>query len=107
MERLAGEGMFTLRLGLSAVPADLEDVADEIGDRLDAYRPQLSEAAAGLELSLTVVAADLWVAVLLAMAAVTGVGYPVARLDAGPLHQTAEQSSPDHRTGREAHGSTR
>ena len=89
MGSLVGEGVFALRLGLGVVPAELDDVANEIGDRLDPYQPRLAESATGLELSLTVVASDLWVAVLLAMAAVTGVGYPVVRLDAWPVEPTA------------------
>ena len=86
-----GGGVFTLRLGLGAVQAELNEVATEFGDRLDGYQPRLAESAAGLELSLTVAASDLWVAVLLAMAAVTGVGYAVVRLEAWPVEPTTAQ----------------
>ena len=51
-------------------PAALQDVVGEIGDRLDAYQPRLRERPSRASmLSLTVVARDLWLAVLLAMAA--------------------------------------
>lgn len=82
---MTGSGAFDLRLGLSPVPAHLYDVLGEITDRLDAHQPQLTEGPAGLELSLTVVASDLWTAVLLALAAVADTGYVVVQLEARPV----------------------
>ena len=67
---------FAVGLGLPAVPASAEEVRREFGDRLDAYRPRLTRTRDGrLVVSLTIGAQDLWAAVLLAMAAVTGTGY--------------------------------
>ena len=86
---LGGRPVFGLRVGLGPTAVSRTDVLTEIGDRLDEFEPRLSEVGAHLELSLTVVAADLWVAVLLAMAAVTATGYHVTRLDARPLDVTA------------------
>jgi hypothetical protein len=71
----------------------MDDVRWEIGNRLDAFEPRLSQRKADLELSLTIAAADLRVAVLLAMSAVTGTGYPVVRLDAQPAAQSADQAT--------------
>ncbi len=82
---MTGAQVFALRLGLGPVPANVNDVRQEIGRRLDDYEPQLLRKQAELELSLTITAGDLWVAVLTAMAAVTGTGYPVIELDAWPL----------------------
>ena len=50
---------FALQLSLGLVPADLEAVRVEIGDRLDLYEPVLSQAEAVFQLSLTIVAGDL------------------------------------------------
>ena len=55
---LSGASEFALRLGLGAVPAALEEVVVEIGDRLDAYQPRVREGTTGIDLSLTVVARD-------------------------------------------------
>ena len=97
-----GARAFALHLGLGPVPADVDDVLAEMGDRLDAHEPLLSEGETGLELSLTVVASDLWVAVLLAMAAVTDVGYAVVRLEARPAERRAGRpptAAPDTEPG--------
>lgn len=85
--------VFALRIGLGPVPASVDDVRREIGDRLDAFDPRLSQRTAELELSLTIAATDLWVAVLLAMSVVTGTGYPVVALAAQSVEQSADQAS--------------
>ena len=84
---MTGAQAFAVHVDLGAIPASLDDVLVEIGNRLDSYAPRLSQQHAALELALTVEAADLWLAVLLAMAAVTNTGYRVIRLDARPLDQ--------------------
>jgi hypothetical protein len=76
---------YALRLDLGSVPASRDDVLLEIGDRLDHFAPRLAQKRSDLELVLTVEATDVWLAVLLAMAAVTSTGYPVVRLDAEPV----------------------
>ena len=62
---------FALQLSSGLVPADLEAVRVEIGDRLDLYEPVLAQAEAGFQ---TVVddCRGRPLAVLLAIAAVTG-----------------------------------
>lgn len=81
---MTGGPGYVLRLGLGPVPVTVDDMLAEIGDRLQAYEPQLTWQGAGLELTLTVEGRDLWLAVLSAMAAVTALGYPVVELDARP-----------------------
>ena len=76
---------FTLHLDLGPVAASPDEVLVEIGDRLDDLQPRLVRRSSDLQLSLTVRADDVWLAVLLAMAAVTSTGYPVVRLDARPV----------------------
>lgn len=74
-----------MRLGLGDVPASVEEVLVEIGDRLDDYQPRLVTRRDGsLVLGLTVVAADLWLALLIAMSAVSGTGYPPTWVEAKP-----------------------
>lgn len=73
---------YTVNLDLGLVPATTSEVLDEIGTRLDGFEPRLSRRRATLWVSLTVRAGDLWHAVLMAMAAVTGTGYPVMRIEA-------------------------
>jgi hypothetical protein len=84
---VTGTESFAVHVDLGTIPASLDDVLVEIGNRLDGYAPKLSQQKAALELALTVEATDLWLAVLLAMAAVTSTGYRVIRLDARPLDQ--------------------
>ena len=91
---MTGSQTYALCLGLGPVPAVLEEVRDEIGDRLDRYQPRLSQRPSELELSLTVVAGDLWSAVLLALAAVTNTGYPVERLDVRPAAESVARTTP-------------
>lgn len=77
---------FAVRLGLPDVPASAEDVHREMGDRLDPFRPRLTRTSDGrLVVFLTIGAQDLWAAVLLAMAAVTGSGYPPEWIQARPV----------------------
>lgn len=85
MTQWVGPQAYVLQLGLGAVPASLGDVRRELGGRLDDLEPRLSWDRDDLRLSLTVAASDLWGAVLTAMAAVTGTGYPVQRLDVRPV----------------------
>ena len=73
---LIAQRSYRLRLGLGTVPASVEEVLVEIGDRLDQYGPRLAAAHDGnLVLRLTVAASDLWLALLMAMNAVAGIGY--------------------------------
>lgn len=85
MQPVSGPQAFALHLDLGPVPASSREVQDEIGTRLDDLEPRFSWRKAELWVSLTVTAGDLWLAVLRAMAAVTGSGYPVVRLDARPV----------------------
>jgi hypothetical protein len=73
----------------------VDDVRWEIGDRLDAFDPRLTQPKSDLELSLTIAARDVWVAVLSAMAGVTGTGYPVVRLDAQRVGSTDRATAAD------------
>jgi hypothetical protein len=67
---------FLIRVGLGHIPASIEEIRHEIGDWLDDNQPILQRSQADeLVLSLTVVAADLWLSLLLAMACVTQTGY--------------------------------
>ena len=76
---------FLIRLGLGDIPASIEEIRHEIGDWLDDSQPILQHSQAGeLVLSLTVVAADLWLSVLLAMASVTQTGYQPHWIEARP-----------------------
>ena len=94
MARPGGAPTFALRVGLGPIPASVDDVLHEFGDRLDAFEPRLSQPTADFELSLTIVAGDLWVAILAAMSAVTGTGYPVLQLDARAVPQRATVGRP-------------
>lgn len=76
---------FTLDLDLGPIPADLIEVHHEIGDQLASYDARLSRRHAHTWVSITVTGSDLWQAVLLAMVAVTGTGYPVRGLTAESL----------------------
>jgi hypothetical protein len=76
---------FMIRVGLGAIPASIEEIRHEIGDWLDDHEPSLQHSQAGeLVLSLTVVATDLWLSVLLAMASVTQTGYQPHWIEARP-----------------------
>jgi hypothetical protein len=76
---------FLIRVGLGDIPASIEEIRDEIGDWLDDNQPILQRSQAGeLVLSLTIVAADLWLSVLLAMASVTQTGYQPHWIEARP-----------------------
>ena len=76
---------FTLRVGLGDIPASVEEIRSEIGDRLDDYLPLLRRTKDGrLVLTLRIAAADLWLSVLLAMAAVTTTGYEPRWIEARP-----------------------
>ena len=80
-----GHPSFALRLGLGQIPASVEDIMTELGDRLETYQPDLRSRPDGsVVLSLTIVAADLWLAILLAMAGVTGTGYSPTWIEAEP-----------------------
>ncbi|GAA3633229.1 hypothetical protein [Microlunatus ginsengisoli] len=91
----AGVGLFAVQLGLGLVPADLDDVRIELGDRLDGYDALLSHGEGGFELSLTIVARDLWAAVLQALAATAQLGYRPVRLDARPADVDAARGRPE------------
>ena len=76
---------FLIRVGLGHSPASIEEVRHEIGDWLDDNQPILQRSQADeLVLSLTVVAADLWLSLLLAMACVTQTGYQPHWIEARP-----------------------
>jgi len=76
---------FLIRVSLGDIPASIEEIRHEIGDRLDDNQPILQRGQAGeLVLSLTVVAADLWLSVLLAMVSVTQTGYEPHWIEARP-----------------------
>lgn len=67
---------FTLEIGLGNVQGRYDEVRSEIGDQLDDYVAVIRQDADGpLIVILTVPAADLWLSVLLAMAAITRTGY--------------------------------
>ena len=84
---------FTLRVGLGDIHASIDEIRREIGDRLDDSRPGLQRSPGdGLVLTLTVVAADLWLSVLLAMAAVTPTGYQPRWIEARPSSDRPEHS---------------
>ena len=76
---------FLIRVGLGYIPASIEEIRHEIGDWLDDNQPILQRSQADeLVLSLTVVAADLWLSLLLAMACVTQTGYQPHWIEARP-----------------------
>lgn len=76
---------FAVRLGLGVLDTEAEEVTTGIAGRLDEYRPRLTSRRDGhLVLSMTIVAADLWLALLLAMAGVTDSGYPPSWIEAEP-----------------------
>jgi hypothetical protein len=69
--------MFTLTLGLPDTPDSRAEVHALIRHELDQYRPILQpHHNGGLEITLTIAAADLWLSLLLAMSALTQTGYP-------------------------------
>ena len=77
---------FLIRVGLGHIPASIEEIRHEIGDWLDDNQPILQRSRADeLVLSLTVVAADLWLSLLLAMACVTQTGYQPHWIEARPI----------------------
>ena len=76
---------FLIRVGLGHIPASIEEIRHEIGDWLDDNQPILQRSQADeLVLSLTVVAADLWLSLLLAMACITQTGYQPHWVEARP-----------------------
>ena len=76
---------FLIRVGLGHLPASIEEIRHEIGDWLDDNQPILQRSQADeLVLSLTVVAADLWLSLLLAMACITQTGYQPHWVEARP-----------------------
>jgi hypothetical protein len=74
---------FTVRVALSATPATQEEVLHEIGSRLTDFDPHYGSDPSGRTvIILQVHAADLWLAVLLAMGAVTATGYQPEQIEA-------------------------
>ncbi|HET9872740.1 MAG TPA: hypothetical protein VFP89_09120 [Propionibacteriaceae bacterium] len=74
---------FTVRVTLSETPATQEELLHEIGSRLTDFDPDYASDLSGRTIiSLQVHAADLWVAVLLAMGAVTATGYQPEQIEA-------------------------
>lgn len=80
---------FIIRVGLGEITASVDEIRTEIGDRLDRHQPDLHKNHDGrLVLTLTIAAADLWISLLLAMAAVTPTGYPPQWVEARPSSNT-------------------
>ena len=71
-------------MGLGPAMAGLGELRHEIEGPLRAHQAVLTQLGPDVELSLTIVATDLWTAVLLALAAVTSLGYPARWLDVRP-----------------------
>jgi hypothetical protein len=79
--------LFTLTIGLAPVPATAGEVQAAFHDRLDVFRPTWTPRPGGLQLRLTIPAADMWLAVLEAMVAVHNSGYTAVSLHGHQLHQ--------------------
>ncbi|WP_375424804.1 hypothetical protein [uncultured Friedmanniella sp.] len=78
-------GSFTLEIGLEDFGGGQEDVRAGIDDLLDGFGASSRQDPGGpVILTLTVPAADLWLSLLLAMAAVTRIGYSPRSVQAMP-----------------------
>lgn len=77
------ECSFTVHVGLGHVGGRRDQIRAEIGDQLDDYRIVTRQDPDGqLILTLTVPAADLWLSVLMGMAAVARTGYSARSVEA-------------------------
>ena len=76
---------FSVRTTLRATPATREELLYEIGNQLADFDPRYRFDSTGrMVITLQVQAADMWVAVLLAMCGVTGTGYQPEEIVARP-----------------------
>ena len=76
---------FTVRVSLRDTPTTHEDRLHETAGQMADFEPAFHWDSAGrANVTLQVTATDLWVAVLLAMGAITGTGHHPERIEAMP-----------------------
>ncbi len=80
---------FTVRVSLRDAPTTHEDRLHETAGQMADFEPAFHWDSAGrANVTLQVTATDLWVAVLLAMGAITGTGHHPERIEAMPSPET-------------------